>query len=262
METVMSSPPDQFAAQSTTQFPARFALYPAIDLRRGKVVRLTQGQDDATTIYDLDPVTVARSYVDAGAECLHLVDLDAAFGDGDNRQVIRAVVRELGVPVQVGGGVRSDEAARELLDAGVTRVIVGSRAAEDPEWVRGLVARFGEQVVAGIDARDGQVMLRGWVEGAGRSAVDVARDMAAAGVKTVIYTNIANDGMLSGPDFDGSASLGHASGLGVIVSGGVGSLADVVHAAGATPSFTGLIIGKALFEGRFTMAQAMEASRA
>lgn len=243
-------------------FPRRFALYPAIDLRRGQVVRLTQGQDDATTVYDLDPVSVARSYVDAGAECLHLVDLDAAFGDGNNREVIRAVVRELGVPVQVGGGVRSDEAARELLDAGVSRVIVGSRAAEDPEWVAGLVKQFGEQVVAGIDARDGQVMLRGWVEGAGRSATDVARDMAAAGIRTVIYTNIANDGMLSGPDFEGTTALANASGLGVIVSGGVGSLNDVRVAAAADPPFAGLIIGKALFEGRFTMAEAMEAARA
>ncbi len=243
-------------------FPPRFALYPAIDLRRGRVVRLTQGQDDATTIYDLDPVSVARSYVDAGAECLHLVDLDAAFGDGNNREVIRAVVRALGVPVQVGGGVRSDEAARELLDAGVARVIVGSRAAEDPAWVADLVKQFGEQIVAGIDARDGQVMLRGWVEGAGRSATDVARDMASAGIRTVIYTNIANDGMLSGPDFAGSAALARASGLGVIVSGGVGSLDDVRQAAAGDTPFDGLIIGKALFEGRFTMAQAMEASRA
>jgi phosphoribosylformimino-5-aminoimidazole carboxamide ribotide isomerase len=240
-------------------FPPSFALYPAIDLRRGQVVRLTQGRDDATTVYGTDPVDVVTAYQEQGAQTLHLVDLDAAFGDGDNRAVIRRVLEATSLPVQVGGGVRDETSAQALFDAGVSRVIIGSRAAEDPAWVGQMVQAFGaDRIVVGIDARDGQVMLRGWVEGAALSATEVASRVASVGVRTVIYTNIANDGMLTGPDLVGSAALAMDAGVDVIVSGGVGTLDHVIEAAAWKPAFAGLIIGKALFEGRFTLRQALE----
>lgn len=238
--------------------PSRFTVFPAIDLRRGQVVRLTQGRDDQRSEYGLDPVETARAFEAAGARALHVVDLDAAFGDGTNRDVIRAIVDAVGVPVQVGGGVRDDASFDALMQAGVAAAIVGSAAVEDPAWVSRLVARHGDRVVVGIDARDGDVKLRGWVDGSARSALDVASDMAARGVARVIYTNIANDGMLGGCDLAGSIALAQATGMGIVVSGGVGTLADIEGAAAAAgQGIVGVIVGRAIYEKRVRVDDAV-----
>lgn len=242
--------------------PAGFVVLPAIDLRHGQVVRLTQGRDDARTEYSDDPAAMAASFVEAGAEILHVVDLDAAFGDGDNRAAIAAICGTVDVPVQVGGGVRDDDAVDALLSLGVHRVIVGSAAVENPDLVSRLVDRFGERIVVGIDALDGDVKLRGWVEGSARSAVDVGRDMAARGVREVVYTNIAQDGTLAGPDVASSLALAEATGLSVIVSGGVGDASHITAVAQAAGDVLGgVIVGKAIYEGRVTVRAAIEAGQ-
>lgn len=242
--------------------PDGFLVLPAIDLRHGRVVRLTRGRDDARTEYSDDPAAIAASFVDNGAEIVHVVDLDAAFGDGDNRAAIAAIAGTVDVPVQVGGGVRDEAAVEALLGMGVHRVIVGSAAVENPDLVSRLVARWGDRVVVGIDALDGDVKLRGWVEGSARSAIDVGRDMADRGVREVVYTNIAQDGTLAGPDIASSLALAEQTGLSVIVSGGVGS-AEHIRAvtASAGSALGGVIVGKAIYEGRVTVREAIEAGR-
>ena len=242
-----------------------FTLYPAIDLRHGRVVRLTEGLDETTKAYHDDPLQAAASIRASGATHLHVVDLDAAFGESPQRTLIAGIVRSFpGGEVQVGGGVRGDADVEELVAAGVGRVIVGSAAVERPAWVASLVARLGpDALVVGLDARDGVVRTHGWKESGGRSLREVAHEMAACGVREVIYTNIANDGRLSGPDIQGSLALARESGLSVVVSGGVGCLDDVRRVAlHACDGLSGLIIGKALYEGRLTLAEAMEVSRA
>jgi phosphoribosylformimino-5-aminoimidazole carboxamide ribotide isomerase len=242
-----------------------FTLWPAIDLRHGRVVRLSQGRDDARTEYGDNPAAVAASFVADGASAVHVVDLDAAFGDGNNRAAIAEIVRTVGpaVRVQVGGGVRDDAAVDELLGWGVARVVVGSAAVERPGWVAELVARHGaERIIIGLDARDGEVRLRGWVAGSGRHVSDVAREMADAGATETVFTNIANDGMLTGPDLAASLEVAQ-SGLRVVVSGGVGQLDDVAAAyARRNEGLAGIIVGRALYEGRFTVAQALGVCRA
>lgn len=239
-----------------------FTLFPAIDLRHGRVVRLEEGRDDRSTIYGDDPVAVAQGYVDAGAEAIHLVDLDAAFRDGDNRALIRDVVQAVGVPVQVGGGVRSDEGVDALLELGVRRVIIGSAAVSNPDWVGEVADRHGDKVVVGLDAKHGEVRTHGWVEGSGVSLLDLGRVMAGKGVRRVIYTDISRDGMLQGPDIEGSAQLARETGLEVVVSGGVSGADDVRRAAAEAGSgIVGIIVGKALFEGRTTVEEAIEAAR-
>lgn len=240
-----------------------FMIFPAIDLRHGRVVRLSQGRDDAQTVYGDDPVAVAQAFEASGAQALHVVDLDAAFGDGDNRTQIRAITAAVGMPVQVGGGVRDDVSVDDLLACGVWRVIIGSAAVENPAWVGQVVQRVGtERVVVGIDARDGEVKLRGWVAGGGRSVQQVAHDMAAVGVRTVVYTDISRDGMLTGPDVEGSVLLARESGMQVVVSGGVGALGHLQAAANAGTGIDGVIVGKALYEKKFTLSQALGVRRA
>lgn len=241
-----------------------FDIFPAIDLRGGRVVRLEEGRDEAQKAYGEDPVEQARAFEAAGAQHLHVVDLDAAFGDGDHREVIAAIVEAVAIPVQVGGGLREDGIVDAMLDSGVSRVIIGSAAVERPEWVDELVGRCGaERIVAGIDARDGEVRTRGWVEGSGQRAEEVAARMAASGVRTLIYTNIARDGMLSGPDIEASARLAKAAGVEVIVSGGVGTLDHIRDTMrSAYRGLSGIIVGKALYEERFTLKEALEATRA
>lgn len=241
-----------------------FTLFPAIDLREGRVVRLEQGQDTARTQYGDDPVAFARSHVEAGATALHVVDLDAAFGDGDHAAVIAEIVAAVEVPVQVGGGLRDDDAVARVLDAGAARAIIGSAAVERPDWVGGLVSRFGgDRVVVGIDARDGVVKTRGWVEDGGVSAVQLAEDMAERGVRRTIVTNIARDGTGQGPDVDLCAEVARASGLQVVVSGGVGALEHVREASRRRgEGLVGIVIGKALFDGRFDLSAAQEAADA
>ncbi len=237
-------------------------LYPAIDLRGGEVVRLAQGEADRQTSYGTDPAAQASTFAHAGARWLHVVDLDRAFGTGDNDPAIAAIVAAVGttLAVQVGGGVRTVERARALADLGVTRVILGTAAVERPALVDEVVSALGaDRVAVGIDARDGAVALRGWTETSAVQATDLAIRVAGQGVRTVIYTDIARDGMLGGPDIAGSVALQAAAGVSVIASGGIATLDDLRAVAAA--GLGGAITGRALYEGRFALADALAVAR-
>jgi phosphoribosylformimino-5-aminoimidazole carboxamide ribotide isomerase len=235
-------------------------LYPAVDVQGGRVVRLRQGAADDATAYADDPVAVAQSFARDGARWVHFVDLDRAFGRGDNRALARGFLAAVGVPVQVGGGLRTPEAIEEMLAWGATRVVIGTKAATDPALVEQLLERHGpERLAVGIDAKNGQVAVRGWTEVFDLTAYQLAERVHAQGARTVIYTDVARDGMLKGPDVAGARALA-AVGLEVIASGGVASLDDLraVRAAG----LAGAIIGRALYEGRFTLPEALACVRA
>lgn len=234
-------------------------LFPAIDLLDGRAVRLYQGDYARETVYNSDPVAQARAFADAGARWIHVVDLDAArTGTPRNREVIAAICDAVDVPVQTGGGVRSELAAEALFDLGVARVVLGTAALEEPDLVRRLASRFA--VAVGLDARGREVAVRGWEEGSGRDLLDVARGFADAGVEALIVTEIGRDGTLEGPDLDGLGEVLDATELPVIASGGVGSLADIgaleeLRSAGRR--LAGVIIGRALYEGAFTLPEAL-----
>jgi len=230
-------------------------LYPAVDVQGGSVVRLRQGVADAATAYGDDPVAVAQGFARDGARWVHFVDLDRAFGRGDNREIARRFLATVRVPVQVGGGLRTEDAINEMLGWGATRVVIGTKAATDPALVDRLLARHGaERLAVGIDAKQGQVAVRGWTEVFDLTVLELGRRVVGQGARTVIYTDVARDGMLTGPDVDGARTLA-ALGLRVIASGGVATLDDLrrVRAAG----LAGAIVGRALYEGRFTLPEAL-----
>ena len=235
-------------------------LYPAIDLRDGKCVRLVEGDFAQETVYGDDPVAVARAFAAGGARWIHVVDLDAArSGEPVNRPVVAAIaaaVGPLGVAVQTGGGVRSLGHAGALIDAGVARVVIGTAAVENPPLVEEVARRWPGQVAVGLDHRGGEVRLRGWTEGAGRSVEELVPAAIAAGASAVIVTDIARDGRLAGPDLDGLARLVANTGAPVIASGGVGSIDDI-RALSAIAGLTGVIAGKAIYEGRLDVANAV-----
>jgi phosphoribosylformimino-5-aminoimidazole carboxamide ribotide isomerase len=239
-------------------------IFPAIDLRGGRVVRLEQGRADRETVYDSDPATLASEWRALGAQWIHVVDLDGAFsGEPANRAEVTAIV-SAGLKVQLGGGIRSLDAITAALDCGVSRVVVGTRAALDPAFLTTIFKRFGaEHVAIGIDARGGRVAVKGWVDVLELSAADLARAVLAAGGSTVVYTDISRDGMLGGPNLEAQRSLLELSpALHVIASGGVGSLADIRalrSLAGQLPNLDGVIVGKALHDGRMDAAQLFEA---
>jgi len=232
-------------------------LYPAIDLRGGRVVNLVQGDFGRETAYRDDPVAVAREYEAAGAPWIHVVDLDAARGTGHNRELVASIAGSVHTPVQCGGGVRDEAAADALLDAGVHRVVIGTAAVEDPELVGRVSARHPGHVAVGFDHRDGEVRVRGWVEGSGARLLDLVTALAATGAAAVIVTDIARDGMLAGTDVDGLRAVVRATDLPVIASGGVGSLDDLRALGGIGVS--GVIVGRALYEGAFTVREAVAA---
>ena len=230
-------------------------LYPAVDVQGGRVVRLRQGDARRATAYADDPVAVARQFARAGARWVHFVDLDRAFGRGENRELARRFLADAGVHTQVGGGLRTEEAIDEMLAWGATRVVIGTKAATEPALVERLLARHGaDRLAVGIDARDGRVAVRGWTEVFDVTVPELARRVHAQGARTVIYTDVARDGMLAGPDVDGARALA-ALGLEVIASGGVASLDDLRRVRGA--GLAGAIVGRALYEGRFTLAEAL-----
>jgi phosphoribosylformimino-5-aminoimidazole carboxamide ribotide isomerase len=236
-------------------------LYPAIDLRAGRAVRLYQGDYSQETVYGTDPVAVARSFAAAGARWIHVVDLDAArSGVAENRVVVASIAGAVhpSVAVQSGGGVRSAEAADALMSAGVARVVLGTAALESPGLVAELASRM--PVAVGLDVRGREVAIHGWTAGSGADVLDVVRRFEDVGVDAVVVTQIALDGTLAGPDVEGLSAVLDATSLAVIASGGVGSLADLetlasLSAGGRT--LAGVIVGKALYEGRFTVAEAL-----
>ena len=239
-------------------------LYPAIDLRGGKCVRLYQGDYAQETVYGDDPVAQAQAFEAEGAPWIHVVDLDAArSGDPVNREVVAAIAAGVSVPVQTGGGVRDDAAAEALFEAGVARVVVGTAALEDPDFVRRLAARH--PVAVGLDARGRDVAVRGWLEGSGTDLLDLAKAFEDAGVAALVVTEISRDGTLEGPDIVGLTQVVEATSIPVIASGGIGTLADLealgaVHVAGRT--LAGAITGRAIYEGKFTVADAVAATGA
>lgn len=241
-------------------------LFPAIDLRGGRCVRLYQGDYDRQITYGDDPVAQARSFVDEGAAALHVVDLDAArTGEPTNRPVIEAVCRALDVPVQVGGGVRSVEAAESLFALGVDRVVIGTAAVERPELVAELADR-GRSVVVGLDARGDRVATHGWTTDSGRTVGELAKRFAAAGVEALVVTEIGRDGTMDGPDVEGLTALLRSTAIPVIASGGVGdldhlrSLARIlVEGDGEGRALAGVIVGRALYERAFTVSEALAA---
>jgi len=243
-----------------------FTIYPAIDLREGRVVRLAQGDPDRETAYDTQPLAVARRWQAAGAAWLHVVNLDGAFGEGASpelveggRKNVTALARILatGMQVQFGGGVRDLETVRRVLDMGVARVVLGTVAVENPAVVERALADFGpERLAVGIDARDGYVRTRGWREAAPLTALDLAQQWAALGGRWLIFTDITRDGMSSGVNVEATAALAQATGLAVIASGGVATLDDVQRVKAA--ELHGVIIGRALYEGRVSLEAALK----
>jgi phosphoribosylformimino-5-aminoimidazole carboxamide ribotide isomerase len=241
-------------------------LFPSIDLRGGRCVRLYQGDYGRETVYDGDPVAVARGFAAGGAPWVHVVDLDAArTGEPVNRRVVAAIAAAVDVPVQVGGGVRDDAAADALLGAGVGRVVVGTAALDDPAWVRRLAARHPGRVALGLDARGREVAVRGWVEGSGRELVEVAESYADAGMAALVVTSIGRDGTLEGPDLDQLAAVLAASAIDLVASGGVGTLDHLRALAGLEAGgrrLAGAIVGRALYDGAFGVPEALVATRA
>ena len=238
-------------------------LYPSIDLRAGQVVRLYQGDYARETVYGDDPVSVAEGFADAGARWIHVVDLDAArTGEPVNRALIAAIVDAVAgrARVQGSGGVRTEAAAAALADAGVARVVIGTAALEDPPVVARIAAR--QPVAVGLDARSGEVALRGWIDGSGEGLLDVVPRFADAGIEALIVTDISRDGTFSGPDIDGLAAVLARTSLAVIASGGVGGLADLEALAALEVDgrrLVGAIVGRAIYEGRIGLGDALAA---
>ena len=232
-------------------------IYPAIDLNKGRCVRLQQGEAALETVFYEDPGEPAGLWKDAGAEWVHVVDLQGAFDGTPRNKMAISRILDAGMQVQVGGGIRGVEIVKEYLKLGVSRVIIGTRACEDHEFIRDLVAEFGDQIVVGIDAKNGMVRTKGWVEESNLAVADMVEVMNEIGVSTIIYTDISTDGMLKGPNLLAQEEMLKLSSANIIASGGVSSYEDVANLAGLAeryPNLDGVIIGMALYEGRVELA--------
>ncbi|OKP82116.1 1-(5-phosphoribosyl)-5-[(5-phosphoribosylamino)methylideneamino]imidazole-4-carboxamide isomerase [Paenibacillus sp. P32E] len=238
-----------------------FIVYPAIDIRDGKCVRLQQGDYNQETIYNDSPLKVAKSWEEQGGKFIHLVDLDGAkAGHPVNDAIIGAIAKNAGVPVQVGGGLRTIADVEKLLGLGVSRVIIGTAAINDHAFTVAVLAKYGDKVAIGIDARGGYVATHGWLNTSEVRAEDLAKELAAKGAETFIYTDISRDGMMQGPNIEGIVSMAATSGKTVIASGGVTSLDDLlrlnVHSGSGVG---GAIVGKALYTGNIDLTKALQA---
>ena len=235
-------------------------LLPAVDVSRGRAVQLVQGEASRETAYG-DPVEAARRWQQAGAQWLHLVDLDAAFGRGSNAAVLAQMIRGTGVSVELSGGIRDDDALEAALKTGAQRVVVGTAALERPDWVRQVIARHGDRIAVGLDARGDRLAARGWTTDGGDLMTTLAR-LDADGCARYVVTDVAKDGMLRGPNLDLLKRVCAATSRPVIASGGVSSLEDLRAIAGLQPAgVAGAIIGTALYEGKFTLPEALAATR-
>jgi len=235
-----------------------FTVFPAIDLRGGKVVRLLQGRADAQTTYGDDPAAVARRWEAEGGRYLHVVDLDGAFdGVPKNLDSVRSILNAVKIPVELGGGMRTREQVAAALELGVTRVVVGTKACESPEFVGALVKEFGERIVVGIDARGGFVAVKGWVEKSKWPAVEFAQKADALGVANIVFTDVSTDGMLTGPNYDALSKMCRAVRCQIIASGGVSKAEDIRQLremAASHANLAGVIVGKALYDGRLSLS--------
>jgi phosphoribosylformimino-5-aminoimidazole carboxamide ribotide isomerase len=239
-------------------------IYPAIDLKAGRCVRLLQGRADAETVYHDDPVVPAEEWKKAGTEWLHLVDLDGAFeGMPSNLKAVRRIIALGDLRIQLGGGLRNEAAVNAVLEAGVERAIIGTRACSNPDWTRKLIERFGsERIAVGIDARDGMVATKGWVETTEVPALDLARRMSDLGVRWIIHTDVATDGAMKGPNLQAQQEMAVAiPDCKLIASGGMTNnqdLDDVNALAENLPNIEGVIIGKSLYEGTIDLTKALQ----
>ena len=233
-------------------------IYPAIDIRGGRCVRLTEVRFDAETVFAEDPVEMALKWAGMGAEFLHLVDLDGALaGEGKNVPVIERILNSVAIPVQLGGGIRNLETIERLLALGVTRLILGSAAVKNPELVAEACKKYPGHIAVGIDAKNGEVAIEGWGKGSGVAATELAKQMADFGVETIIYTDISRDGMLSGVNVEATAALARACGVPIIASGGVASIEDIRRVkAVEADGVQGCIIGKAIYTGAVDLKEA------
>lgn len=232
-------------------------LYPAIDMKGGKCVRLTQGLFDNVKVYSDTPAEMARLWASQGASYLHIVDLDGALaGRSVNETAIRGIVEAVDVPIQLGGGIRSAEAVEYMLDLGITRCIIGTRAVERPEFIGELIGRFGaDRIVVGVDAKNGMVAVEGWEKVSDQSALDLCMKMKELGVEHIVYTDISRDGTLTGPNVDYTKELTERTGLDIIASGGVSGMDDLIRLSDC--GIRGAIIGKALYEKRISLPEAV-----
>ena len=234
-------------------------VIPAVDVRDGRVVRLTHGRVQELVLYADDPVAVARGFAQEGAPRLHVVDLDAALDDGHNRDVIEEIVRESGVPVQVGGGLRTEQTIDAALEVGADRVILGTEAVRDPAFLQRCADRHGERIVAAVDTDGARALVKGWTE-AGGDYEKVLAELEAAGAPRFLVTSIDRDGTLGGPDLDLYRRTLTLTSVPILASGGVGSVEDVEALAGT--GVEAVVVGKALYEGAFTVAEAVAAGGA
>lgn len=237
-------------------------IFPAVDIKDGRCVRLVQGKKDEVTIYSQDPAGMACEWERQGAEWVHVVDLDGAFsGVPRNREIIKNMVQSLSIPLQLGGGIRDLMLASEYLELGVSRIIIGTSALDNRRLVTSLLEEFSpERIIVGIDARDGLVAIRGWEDVTTVKALDLALEMKALGVKRIVYTDISRDGVLQGPNIPAIQAMSEGTGLAVIASGGVSTIDDIASLR-EIPGVEGAIVGKALYEGRLTLEAALKAAR-
>lgn len=238
-------------------------VYPAIDLKDGEVVRLLQGRMEDATVYSSNPAAVAGEFQAKGTKYLHVVDLNGAFtGKPVNDTAISSIVNNVSLKVQVGGGIRTLERIEALLELGVSRVILGTVAVRNPELVAEAVRRYGEQIIVGIDARDGMVAVQGWAESTNIKAEELGCMMRDVGVTTTIFTDISRDGMLGGPNISSTVRMAEVTGLKVIASGGISNLEDILNLKAEAQrgiAIEGAIVGKALYSGAFTLEEALRA---
>ncbi len=234
-------------------------IIPAIDLRGGKCVMLVQGKADAETVFSDDPRAMAKIWEENGAKLIHIVDLDGAFsGEPKNLKAIENIVKGVNVPVQVGGGIRTMETIHQLFDIGVTRVILGTVAIENQELLQEAYQAYGPKIIVGVDAKDGLVTVKGWVQETGVKAVDLGRDLRAMGLEEIIFTDVKRDGTLAGPNLESIGEMVNKTGLKVIASGGISSLDDIKGLKALESSgVCGVIIGKALYTGAFALKDAI-----
>lgn len=231
-------------------------IWPAIDIRGGQCVRLRQGDYQQETVFGDDPSAMARHWIQQGAECLHLVDLDGAKdGEVANRASIEAIVGAVKVPCQLGGGIRDEATIQALLDLGLERLVIGSKAVKQPDWFRQMCRKFPRRLVLGIDARNGRVATDGWLQTSDVAATDLARELATEPIAAIVYTDIAKDGMLEGPNLEAMREMTQAAAAPVIASGGVTTLEDIQSLAVA--GLNGCIVGRALYEGRLQLPEVL-----
>lgn len=242
---------------------SNLTIYPAIDMRGGKCVRLIQGDYNQETVYGDSPFDMAKSFADQGAEWIHMVDLDGAKeGQRVNDTYVIRAARELSANIQIGGGIRTEADVVHYLENGISRVILGSVAVSDPDFTKEMIRKYDKQIAIGIDAKDGKVATHGWLQTSGTDAYELGKAVADSGAQTFIVTDIATDGMLSGPNIEGVVRMAEETGRDVIASGGISSLEDLtslkkVQAHG----IIGAIVGKALYTNRFTVKEAIERVR-